>query len=190
MCQSCSVFDKPHLLTSLIDFFTLFEQKYHRRDVRSNTLESHLDVEEVPKKNRIMISNIPLDTSEYAIEDLIKEFNQEPIFTNFIENKNERKCILELDNLDSMEKFVTKYNNHKISPETQLSVQIIEVPSRKPRLAHFKNRNDNKRGNRKPGRASFGSHYKNAKSSKKSKPTLEDLDKELDAYMNQDTKTN
>lgn len=139
-----------------------------------------------------MISNIPIDSSEYAIEDLIKDFEQEPIFRKYIENKDERKCIVEFDSLATMEKFVQKYNQFELKPETKLVVEIIEVPTKKSRSNRFNSRHTRPTHHRNPGRNSLGSHYKQQKNvpARKTKPTVEDLDKELEAYMNQDnTKT-
>ncbi|SMN19465.1 similar to Saccharomyces cerevisiae YKL214C YRA2 Member of the REF (RNA and export factor binding proteins) family [Maudiozyma saulgeensis] len=169
--------------------------RYRNRDQR-NTLESHfIQKNPSPPKNRVKIDKIPLDVSDYMIEDWINEFD-EPIFLKFYDTKENRTCIFELKDLTKMKDFVSKYNNFQVHEGENISVEIIDIRSKN------KGRNQNRfilkdttrrdrdygrrRGN---NRGSLGSHYDNSKKSQKKKTvekpkSVEQLDAELDAYMN------
>lgn len=158
-------------------------KRYRRRDLR-NSLESRLGMQHREKKiqtskKRLRIENISLDTSDYDIEDLVKDFS-EPIYFKIFDTKEERKCILEFTKLSKMEEFVSNYNHYELNGQN-IKVEIFEQ-NRKYKNQSFYNRNS----------SNYGSHY-NAKSPKhshkdrngtKESSTLEELDAQLDAYMN------
>ncbi|CCK71071.1 Yra2p KNAG_0G00120 [Huiozyma naganishii CBS 8797] len=191
LCANCSA-NACSLFINTFPFPELFTQNYRRREVRSNTLASRMNVPSrgppVETKKRTKITLIPLDTSDFAIEDIVKEFG-EPTYIHFYDSKDDRTCIFELSDLTSMESFVNKYNDYEIKEGSKIRAQIFEQPMKSTR--------PHQRG----GQA-YGSHYKVQqaeriplrdnprpvrRNERAKKPTLEELDAELDDYMNKDT---
>lgn len=167
--------------------------RYRNRDNR-NTLESHfIQRSTAPPKKRVKITEIPLDVSDYTIEDWITEFEQ-PIFIRFYDTKESRTCIFELKELPKMEEFVTKYNDFSVHEDAKIKVEIIEIQNKNKKRNKFvlkdtSSRNRDSRNRRNNNRGSAGSHYNSTrqqgKKNNENKPkTVEQLDAELDAYMN------
>jgi len=130
------------------------------------------------------------------IEDWINEFEQ-PIFLKFYDTKEYRTCIFELKDLSKMNEFVSKYNNFQVRESENITAEITEIRSKNK--GHHQSRfilkdttgGDRDSGRRRRGndRGSMGSHYNDSKKSQKKnaaeKPkSVEQLDAELDAYMN------
>lgn len=69
--------------------------------------------EEPPLPKRIRISKIPLDVSDYTLDDMIKEFGS-PIFSKIFDNKEDRTCIYEFEDPEVLEKIVERYNGHEL----------------------------------------------------------------------------
>lgn len=167
-------------------------QRYRRRDLR-NSLASRMGLEsnfreendsssrvdQEPSKQRVKFTNVPLDVSDYVLEDMVKEFG-EPIYSNFYDSKDNRTAVFELEDASVMKKIVEKYDTTDLNG-SQITVQIFEQQRKQDR--HRK-----QRGGRKGGRGNPGSHYssnREGRSNIKSKPaTLQDLDAELEEYMN------
>ncbi|KAG0671422.1 RNA annealing protein [Maudiozyma exigua] len=166
--------------------------RYRNRDNR-NTLESHfIQRPTAPPKKRVKITEIPLDVSDYTIEDWITEF-ETPIFIRFYDTKESRTCLFELKELSKMEEFLTKYNNFQVHDNANIKVEIIEIQNRNKKHNKFHLRDTSSRDrdfrSRRNNRGSAGSHYKStrqqSKKNNENKPkTVEQLDAELDAYMN------
>ena len=166
--------------------------RYRNRDNR-NTLESHfIQRSTAPPKKRVKITEIPLDVSDYTIEDWITEYEQ-PIFIRFYDTKDSRTCIFELKELSKMEEFVTKYNGYQVHENANIKVEIIEIQNKNKKRNKFILRDTSSRNrdsrSRKNNRGSTGSHYNSTrqqgKKNNENKPkTVEQLDAELDAYMN------
>lgn len=91
-----------------------------------------------------------------------------------------------------MEEFVAKYNNYQINDASKITTEIFELQNRnrrqKQRQNNFTSRTRFGKGSDLEARlntGSYGSHYKSTKRAPKEKPkSVEDLDAELDAYMN------
>ena len=167
--------------------------RYRNRDNR-NTLESHfIQRSTAPPKKRVKITEIPLDVSDYTIEDWITEFEQ-PIFIRFYDTKESRTCMFELKEVPKMEEFVTKYNDFSVRENANIKVEIIEIQNKNKKRNKFvlrdtSSRNRDSRNRRNNNRGSAGSHYNSTrqqgKKNNENKPkTVEQLDAELDAYMN------
>ncbi|EHN01567.1 Yra2p [Saccharomyces cerevisiae x Saccharomyces kudriavzevii VIN7] len=143
--------------------------------------------EESPLPKRIRISKIPLDVSDYTLDDMMKEFGV-PVFSKIFDNKEDRTCIYEFGDGEVMENIVERYNGHELNG-AKIEVEIYQ-PQRKHSRINPHSRH--KQSTQDRGRGRPGSHYrqKSSRVSKKSKarenntPTsVEALDAELDAYM-------
>ncbi|SCU79399.1 LAMI_0A08658g1_1 [Lachancea mirantina] len=164
--------------------------KYRRRDLR-NGLAARMDTRITPRrdygpriqrdairrqeepplvtKKRLRISKIPLQTSDYRIEDLVREISS-PTLVNFYDKKEERVAVLEFENEAQLEKVHDAING-KVVDEAKVVTEIFESQKRQQR------RNQG-RGERGPRRS------RNAdKEEAPSQPTADQLDAELDAYM-------
>lgn len=133
--------------------------------------------------------HIPLDVSDYTLDDLIKEFGRSPVYSKVFDTKEDRTFLIEFESLDIMNEFVTKYNNYEIADGFKVTVELFEQKPRKQ-----------KRNNTSGRRVGYGSHYQKheqpqekpkggrARKERLHKPTLEELDAQLAAYMNSDSK--
>lgn len=165
--------------------------RYRRRDLR-NTLESRLDVpvrrrddrddergsRTPPQVPRLKITRIPLDVSDFTIDDMVKEFG-EYVYSRFYDHREDRSCIYEFSDPNVMQAIVEKHNNHELNGSA-IHVEIVE-PRHRPR-----NRAPETTRRYAPG---YGSHYekRSEKRTEKKRDTpksLDDLNAELDAYMN------
>lgn len=129
------------------------------------------------------MTKIPLDVSDYTLDDLVKDFGHPALHTKLFDNKEDRTFIVEFETLDIMNEFVAKYNHYEIEDGFKVTVEVFEQKSRKQK----NNRN---------GISSYGSHYERQpqprqergrggpKRERPQKPTLEELDAQLAAYMN------
>lgn len=132
-----------------------------------------------PTKKRLKISKIPLDVSDFVIEDMWKEFG-EPAYFNIYDTKDDRTAMCEFSDLGIMESIANKFSSMDFNG-AKVETEIFELKGRQ-------GRNSNTRGSR----GKRGSHYESNRTSKantqpklKSKqPTAEDLDAELEEYMN------
>ncbi|CAR29176.1 hypothetical protein ZYGR_0Z00970 [Zygosaccharomyces rouxii] len=162
-----------NVLDKLVD-----EKKYRRRDLR-NSLASRIGIEDRPSstpreppKKRLRFTNVPLDVSDFTLEDMVKEF-AEPIYCNFYDLKDSRTAVFEFEDPSVMERVVEKYNETPLNGGT-VTVEIFEQERRPDRRR--RTQRDNRRGN---GRGSRGSHYK-----RQDRPAMEDeLNAELEDYM-------
>ncbi|QLQ82688.1 hypothetical protein HG537_0H04510 [Torulaspora globosa] len=165
--------------------------KYRRRDLRNSlasrigTIESsHRGSSEerrressLPPKRRIKLTNIPLDVSDYTLEDMMKEYGT-PIYSNFYDSKDSRTAVFEFQDDQVLEKILEKYNDTDLNG-ARLCVEIVEINDKR-------NRRRNRRANQASSR---GSHYgvrkeRGSQRERVRKPTVEDLDAELEEYMN------
>lgn len=168
-------------------------QRYRRRDLRADILGSRLDKPSPPApKYKIKMSHIPLNVSDYTLDDLIKEFGHKPLYSKVFDTKEDRTFIIEFKNLDIMNNFVDKYNGYEIEENCKVTVEVFEQKSRKQK-GRF-SRSD---------LPHYGSHYKKTYRSQlrrgiskptsrrqtAKRPTLEELDAQLEAYMNSGSTT-
>lgn len=109
-----------------------------------------------PPKKRVKISNIPLDVSDYTIEDIIKEFG-EPTYFNIYDTKDDRVAMCEFEELKIMESLVEKFNSTDLNG-IEVEAEIIDFQKR-PDRRHPKG---GKQGRRGP-RGKRGSHYDSLK---------------------------
>lgn len=125
-----------------------------------------------PPKKRLRFLNVPLDVSDFTLEDMVKEF-AEPIYYNFYDHKDFRSAVFEFEDPSVMERVVEKYNGTPLNEGT-ITVEIFEQERRPDRRR--RNLRDSRRG---VGRGSRGSHYK-----RQDRPPTEDqLNAELENYM-------
>lgn len=132
-----------------------------------------------------------MDTSDYAIEDWVNEFDK-PVFFRIYDTKECRNCVFEFHTMAKMNEFVAKYNNFQVNEDgAAITAEIFEVQHRRGRqnrfvLADEYSRNNRERQGRGP-EGSRGSHYgagKPKRAAPEKPKTAEQLDAELDAYMN------
>lgn len=117
------------------------KQNYRKRDAR-NDLSHRININRprpISKsdvKKRVKISNISLDTSDFTVDDMIKEFG-DPIFSKFYEDKDSRTAVYEFKDPENLNKVVEKYNNTVLNNAT-LKVEIISASSsRNKRVRDF-----------------------------------------------------
>lgn len=137
-----------------------------------------------PPKKRLRFASLPLDVSDFIIEDIVKEF-AEPIYSNFYELKDGRTAVFEFEIPEVMDQIVEKYNGHEING-AKIVVEIFEQHRKQNNRGHSS-------GGRRSDRGATGSHYRQnvekparvQREDRKNTPvSVEDLDAELDAYMN------
>lgn len=168
-------------------------QRYRRRDLRADILGSRLDKPTPPPpKYKIKMSHIPLNVSDYTLDDLVKEFGYKPIYSKVFDTKEDRTFIIEFKTLDIMNNFVNKYNGFEIEENCKVIVEIFEQKSRKPKNRSYRDKSSR-----------YGSHYNRisqgtprrgiskafSRRQAPKRPTLEELDAQLAAYMNSDSTT-
>lgn len=130
----------------------------------------------VPKR-RVKFTNIPLDVSDYTLEDMVKEYGA-TIYSNFYDSKEDRTAVFEFEDESVLDKIVEKYNDTELHG-SRLHVEIFDLNDRKSR----------RRDRRVNQRSSRGSHYgvrkdHGAPRQRVKPPTAQDLDAELEEYMN------
>lgn len=129
-----------------------------------------------PAKKRVKFENIPLDVSDYTLEDMVQEFGT-PVYSNFYDTKESRTAVFELEDSSLLQKIVEKYNDTELNGR-KLKVEIYDS-----------NGSQGRRQRRGDNRGSGGSHYavgkKKGKAKDQVKPTtVQDLNAELEEYMN------
>lgn len=129
-----------------------------------------------PPKKRVKFENIPLEVSDYTLEDMVQEFGT-PIYSNFNDTKEYRIAVFEFEDPSVLAKIVEKYNDTELNG-SKIKVEIYEFSE-----------NIDKRRRRRDNHGSGGSHYgvtkKKGKAREPVKPlTVQDLDAELEEYMN------
>lgn len=136
--------------------------------------DRHSSKPKSPPKKRLRFTNVPLDVSDFTLEDMVKEFAI-PIYSNFYDYKDSRSAVFEFEDPSVMERVVEKYNGTPLNDVT-ITVEIFEQGRRGDKRRRNNNR-DNRRG---MGRGSRGSHYKRQEDT----PATEDqLNAELEDYM-------
>ncbi|QLL34618.1 hypothetical protein HG536_0G04800 [Torulaspora globosa] len=165
--------------------------RYRRRDLR-NSLASRIGTIEnlpregseergressLPPKRRVKLTNIPLDVSDYTLEDMMKEYGN-PIYSNIYDSKDSRTAVFEFEDEAVIEKILEKYNDTDLNG-ARLRVEVFNLNDKK-------NRRRNRRANQFSSR---GSHYgvrkeRGTQRERVKMPTVQDLDAELEEYMN------
>lgn len=136
-----------------------------------------------------------MDTSDYTIEDWVNEFDK-PLYFKVYDTRECRNCVFEFNTMAKMEEFVAKYNNFQANDSgATITAEIFEVQRRGGRnnrfvLADEYSRGGRSRASRGP-EGSRGSHYGSSSRAQRNDTrvpdkakTAEELDAELDAYMN------
>ena len=77
-------------------------------------------------KKRVRFTNIPLDVSDFVIEDMIKEFPQ-PIYSKFYDTKDSRIFIVEFGDPTVMDKVIEKYNATELNGSTITAVSYTHL---------------------------------------------------------------
>ncbi|CCE65984.1 hypothetical protein TPHA_0O00120 [Tetrapisispora phaffii CBS 4417] len=162
--------------------------RYRRRDVRNldNKLGFRGQAEE-PVKKRVKFSNLPVDVSDFTVEDMVKEFGT-PVFSRFYEYKDGRTAVFELETPGAMEKVVEKYNDFEING-SKIAVEMFDLRQRKPKSSFTPVYARGSRGSHyaeireQPFTSNKSSHGSRKKATQPAKPTVEELDAELEAYM-------
>lgn len=131
------------------------------------------------------MSNIPLEVSDYSLDDLVKEFGHTPVYSKVFDTKEGRTFILEFETVGLMNEFVAKFNDYEIKEGHKVTVDLYEQKSRMQKRKERRNQEG----------SGYGSHYREAspqsntrpgkvnKRERKPRATLEELDAELEAYM-------
>lgn len=107
----------------------------------------------------------------------MKEYGT-PIYSNFYDSKDSRTAVFEFEDEAVLEKILEKYNDTELNG-ARLRVEIFDFNDKK-----------NKRRNRRANQpSSRGSHYgvrkeRGNQRERVRKPTVQDLDAELEEYMN------
>lgn len=147
---------------------------YEPRDVKRGARENSRPP--APPKKRLRILNIPLDASDYVIEDMIKELGA-TVYQNIYDHEDDRTAVFEFEDPKLMDEAVEKLNG-KVLNGNVLSVEIFESQRRPerhyqrgPRSQQTHGHQVRPKGSRGPKREAVG------------KPTIDQLDAELDAYM-------
>ncbi|AAS53128.2 AER449Wp [Eremothecium gossypii ATCC 10895] len=135
-----------------------------------------------PTHQRVRFLNIPLDVSDYEIDDLLKDLPK-PLYSKFYDHEDSRSAVFEFEDHSILDKCVELYNGLELHG-AKITVEIFEQQGRFA---------DSTRTNRSTDHVEKEAGFKTgrprgkARATKKEKPpqpTLEDLDAELDAYMN------
>ncbi|CUS24576.1 LAQU0S17e02058g1_1 [Lachancea quebecensis] len=166
--------------------------KYRRRDLR-NGLASRIGVRDTPRrdldpgskswydddrgeqpqeapKQRLRILNIPLDASDFTIEDMVKEI-AEPVYSNIYDHESGRTAVFEFEAPEKTDEAVRVLNGKEING-VNVVAEIFESRSRQSRRSQKKGNRGGRRGPRGPKRE------------KPAQPTADQLDQELEHYMN------
>ncbi|KAM3164741.1 RNA annealing protein YRA2 [Lachancea thermotolerans] len=168
------------------------EQKYRRRDLR-NGLAARIGIRDTPRrdldpsskswydddrneqpqeapKQRLRILNIPLDVSDFTIDDMVKEI-AEPVYSNIYDHESGRTAVFEFEAPEKTEEVRRALNEKEISG-AKVTVEVFESRSRQSRRSQKKGHRGGRRGPRAPKRE------------KPAQPTADQLDQELENYMN------
>ncbi|AMD21557.1 HFL299Cp [Eremothecium sinecaudum] len=183
------------------------EGHYRRRDLR-NGLASRMGLSEASVRQsyardtykrdryvsrppqastkRVRFVNLPLDTRDEEIMDMVREFNN-PTYSRFYDHDGGKTAIFEFENSHDAEKCVERFSGTEIAGH-KIEVEIFEQRASRPRIGYprrqrlgdriGKNHSTRRFQNRPPHRP------KSEMRIKESQPNLEKLDAELDAYMN------
>ncbi|SCU79039.1 LAFA_0B00342g1_1 [Lachancea sp. 'fantastica'] len=150
------------------DSYAKSARLYNDEDVRGS----------LPKpKKRLRIMQIPLDVSDFTVEDLVKEVAT-PIYANFYDHPESRTGVFEFDNTTQLEEVAKAFTDKEING-SRLSVEIYELKGRQ-------NRRVQKRGHHGGQRAQRGGQRGGRRGGQRGsveKPSADQLDQELDAYM-------
>lgn len=122
-----------------------------------------------PPKKRVRILNIPLDASDYLIEDIVKEIAQ-PVFANIDDHDSGRTAVFEFEDPAATEKVVEAFKGREING-VNVDAEVFELRSRQSHRVQKRGHRGGRRGPR------------TAKKERPPQLTADDLDKELEAYM-------
>lgn len=147
---------------------------YEPRDVKRGARENSRPP--APPKKRLRILNIPLDASDYVIEDMIKELGA-TVYQNIYDHEDDRTAVFEFEDPKLMDEAVEKLNG-KVLNGNVLSVEIFESQRRPERRYQRGPRSQQTHGHQVRPKGSSG-----PKREAVGKPTIDQLDAELDAYM-------
>ena len=142
-------------------------------------------------KQRVRIEGIALDVSDFKLEDMINEF-EKPSYLRIYDMKESRVCIFELGDVGKMEQFVEKYNGSELNGNN-IKVEIFEQQRGRSRY-HASDFAVRKTGNRR-GRSAFrgrnrpsrGYLTRKSVTGRNRLKTVEELDAELERYMERGT---
>lgn len=101
---------------------------------------------------------------------MVKEIAK-PIYSNFYDHKEGRTAVFEFEDPASIEEIIKKLNGKEMGNQS-LVVESFESQRRQDRRAQRRGNHGSRRGGRE------------TKKEKAEKPTVDQLDAELEAYMN------
>lgn len=181
------------MITNFSSKLFYMSQRYRRRDLRADILGSRLDKPSPPPpKYKVKMLHIPLNVSDYTLDDLVKEFGHKPLYSKVFDNKEDRTFIIEFENLDIMNDFVSKYNGYEIEENCKVIVEVFQQKSRKQkgRLSRGDTSHYGSHYNRtSQGQGRRGTSKSASRRQTQKRPTLEELDAQLEAYMNSGSNT-
>ncbi|KAH3902412.1 related to RNA annealing protein YRA2 [Saccharomycodes ludwigii] len=139
-------------------------------------------------KKKLRIKNIPLSTSDFLIEDLIKDIVPETKYqASFFDHKDERTAIITFDDESVMQELVDRLNGKELEGKA-IIVEIFEKEARRTvsnRFSSSRGRINKSFGPRGPrGRGNRNSRGRGYNTSINSRANQNQLDRELDEYMN------
>ncbi|SCU97677.1 LANO_0E16644g1_1 [Lachancea nothofagi CBS 11611] len=123
----------------------------------------------VPAKKRMRILHIPLDVSDFVIEDMVKE-TALPVYSNFYDHADSRTGVFEFAKQEEIDAVAKVFTDKELNG-VKLSVEVYELKNRQERRTQRKGQ----RGGRRPQRGE--------RKEKLAQPTADQLDQELEAYM-------
>ncbi|SCU82323.1 LAME_0C00628g1_1 [Lachancea meyersii CBS 8951] len=121
-----------------------------------------------PKK-RVRIIKIPLDVSDFVIEDMVKEIAT-PVYANFYDHADSRTGVFEFEKPTQLEQVAAAFTDREVNG-SKLSADIYELKSRQNRRTQKKGHHGARRGQR------------GGRKESPVKPSADQLDQELEAYM-------
>ncbi|AET39081.1 Yra2p Ecym_3620 [Eremothecium cymbalariae DBVPG len=162
--------------------------------------ERYMERPAPPPIKRIRFTDIPLSVSDEEIDNLIKGFPT-PVYSRFYVHQDTRTAVFGFPNLEDLEKCAQMYEGLELHGQ-QVNVELFEQGSRKPyvgssRSYHLAGRiggefsdkpSRQQRSHQQRSHQQQDSHHKpkSRRGVRQPQPTTEDLDAELDAYMNGD----
>ncbi|SCU92926.1 LADA_0G00364g1_1 [Lachancea dasiensis] len=158
------------------------EREFSRRDLEPGSYSKsdslYNDVGTQPRaapKKRLRITQIPLQVSDFVIEDLVKKIAN-PVYANFYDHPGSRTGVFEFEKPSQMEDVAKAFTDREVDG-SKLSAEIYELKSRQNR------RGQSMRGQSGSRRRERGGRKDKEERRQNERPTADQLDQELADYM-------